>query len=104
MTPTRDEFITFLTDEIMDGTLKDKRVCLASVLDDMLVQQNPLLDTDELAELICGDENRRQDIIDRAQKYARRIVMDWLTKDKAGSVFVDRQMEKAKEEAEEETE
>jgi hypothetical protein len=101
MTPSRDEFILYLRDEIMDGTLKDKRVCLASVLDDTLHQQNPLLDTDELAELICGDENRRQDIIDRAQKHARRLVFDWLTKDAAGRVFVDRQMERAREESEE---
>jgi hypothetical protein len=101
--PTRDEMIVFLRDEIVSGTEYERRIDLAYVLDEILDLRSPLLDAEDTANLITGDTETRLDILSRAERTARDVVDVWLhTRD--GKAFVDRQMEKAKEEAEEETE
>lgn len=94
----RDEMIGHLTDEIVSGTLNHRRICLASVLDAVL--DEPLLDSDDTANLISGDSETRLDILDRKTRHATDIVRSWLQSEPAAQTLIDEMMEKEREEAE----
>jgi len=96
---SREEMVKFLTDEIVNGSLRDRKFCLVYVLD---VMGECLIDDDAAAALVAGDSETRADILMLAEKDARRIVNDWLA-GWEGQAFVTAQMEREAEEEREES-
>ena len=87
------ELIASITEEIVSGCLRDRRVDLAYVLDQSLYQNSPLLDCDDLAKLVTGDAEERLDVAEKAASRARRHVEHWLASTTNGMAFVERRME-----------
>lgn len=93
----RPTLLESLADDISSGTFQHRRVCLSYVL--RAVLDEPLLDWQDTASLICGDREDRADILLRAEQVARSVVVRWLTDEAEGRALVTDEAERRAAEA-----